>query len=115
MVAQYGHSPLQPRPPGPPDEPFGSYAQDKLERRFGARYVQYKDSVNRSNFPRIGSAFNFSTEMAPKPEQCSVPNEFARLDYRQGSPTMTTPASGIREEVWELIEAQIKTFGRHRA
>lgn len=25
---------------------------------------------------------------------------------------MTTPASAIKEEVWELIEAQIKTFGQ---
>jgi hypothetical protein len=25
---------------------------------------------------------------------------------------MTTPASAIRDEVWELIEAQIKTFGQ---
>lgn len=25
---------------------------------------------------------------------------------------MTTPASAIRDEVWELIDAQIKTFGQ---
>ena len=25
---------------------------------------------------------------------------------------MTTPANAIREEVWELINAQIKTFGQ---
>ena len=26
---------------------------------------------------------------------------------------MTTPASAIREEVWELIDDQIEAFGRH--
>jgi len=25
---------------------------------------------------------------------------------------MTTPANAIKEEVWELIDAQIKTFGQ---
>ena len=25
---------------------------------------------------------------------------------------MTTPASAIKDEVWELIDAQIKTFGQ---
>ena len=45
-----------------------------------------------------------------EPEQYSVLNEFSRLDYRQRSPTMTTPANAIKDEVWELIDLQIETF-----
>jgi len=52
----------------------------------------------------------FSTEMAPEPEEYSVLNESSRLNYRERSPTMTTPANAIRDEVWELIDIQIETF-----
>jgi hypothetical protein len=55
---------------------------------------------------------NFSTEMARGPEQHSVPNELARLNYCKRSFTMTSPASAIRDEVRELIQAQIETFGQ---
>jgi len=36
----------------------------------------------------------------------------ARLSCQPRSPTMTTPASAIREEVSELIEDQIEVFGQ---
>jgi hypothetical protein len=50
--------------------------------------------------------------MAPKGERDPVLNESARLDYQERSPTMTTPASAIRDEVWELIDDQIEAFGQ---
>jgi hypothetical protein len=35
-----------------------------------------------------------------------------RLNYREMSPTMTTPANAIKNEIRELIQVQIERFGK---
>lgn len=50
----------------------------------------------------------FSTEMAPEPE----PKEPRSAKMSVEVPTMTTPASAIKDEVRVLIDVQIATFGQ---